>query len=327
MERRVMPGVFNYDNRAKLLQVFSPLFHDLPNPKKRPKLAHYTSIMSLECILRTQQIWYSNPLFMNDFEELRFGLQEGARLFWNNEEIRKACGTQERFAKLASSFSYFAEMKEHDLDTYVLCFSEHNDTNNDGLLSMWRGYGGNGSGAALVIDTKNLGNLPTSPLLFSKVEYYSTEIRLQLLENKLNQFAELLSPLHVLDDFLWIAASIIFERIMLFALTTKHHGFHEENEWRFIYFKERDTNRKLWPMFDYAIGKRGLEPKLKLKLEHIDGVTTVDYALDKILDQIILGPMNSFHTVKSTFLRMLELMGRQELRHKVIVSGIPFRDL
>jgi hypothetical protein len=77
---------------------------------------------------------------MNDFEELRFGLQEGAQLFWNNEKIRKACGTQERFNKLASTFSYFAAMKEQDLDTYVFCLSEHDDTNDDGLLSMWRGF-------------------------------------------------------------------------------------------------------------------------------------------------------------------------------------------
>jgi hypothetical protein len=38
-------------------------------PAKRSLLAHYTSIPVLEAILRNNEIWLSNPLFMNDMEE------------------------------------------------------------------------------------------------------------------------------------------------------------------------------------------------------------------------------------------------------------------
>jgi hypothetical protein len=54
------------------------------------------------------------------------------------------------------------------LDTYVLCLSEHDPTNEDGLLSMWRGYGGNGHGAAMVFDSSKLNNLPTSGVYIIK---------------------------------------------------------------------------------------------------------------------------------------------------------------
>ncbi|MCK9294557.1 MAG: DUF2971 domain-containing protein [Desulfobulbaceae bacterium] len=319
-----MQSRFNDNHRNQLLQVFSPLFSDLGNPEDCPKLAHYTSIRTLESILRTNEIWFSNPLFMNDFEELRFGLQEGVGLFSENEQIRIACGSEERFNKLFSIFRYLADMKEHDLDIYVFCLSEHDTANNDGLLSMWRGYGENGSGVALVIDANQFGNIQASPLFISRVQYFPSEVRKQQLKDKLVQFASLLGTLELADNLLWLAADIVFSRIKLFALTTKHHGFHEEKEWRFIYLKERDINIKLWPAFGYETGKRGIEPKLKLKLKPIDGVTSDAFSLDKMLYQVILGPGNTNHAM-STVQRMFELLGQQELKHKVTVSGIPYR--
>lgn len=61
-------------------------------PTKRPLLAHYTSIDALESILSKNEIWFSNPLYMNDLEELRFVILEGANAFRQDERIRSACG-------------------------------------------------------------------------------------------------------------------------------------------------------------------------------------------------------------------------------------------
>lgn len=319
------------DNFLKIWQAFSPLNNDLSDadtfPNKRPLLAHYTSIVTLERILATNEVWFSNPLFMNDLEELQFGILQGNQLFLNNEAIRKACGSAERFNKLAHAYNYFSNLfaNEHSLDVYVFCLTEHDSTNTDGLLSMWRGYGGNGNGAALIIDTSKLVSVPLSPLVISPVKYSSTEIRLQWLNCKLDQFAALLSSLNLPDEQLSIAAFAMFDRIKLFALFTKHHGFSEEKEWRIVYLKEKDLNKKLEPMCHYAIGNRGLEPKLKLKVEPTDGITTDDFSFSKIIHQIILGPTVSHPLVRGTVLRMLERIGKPELQNKVLASTIPFR--
>jgi hypothetical protein len=37
----------------------------------------------LEAILRNDEVWLSNPLFMNDMEEVRFGINAGANLLAN----------------------------------------------------------------------------------------------------------------------------------------------------------------------------------------------------------------------------------------------------
>ena len=64
-------------------------------PVERPLLAHYTSIATLECILQNDEVWFSNPLNMNDFEELRFGVIESAKAFRLSERIESCCGTAE----------------------------------------------------------------------------------------------------------------------------------------------------------------------------------------------------------------------------------------
>src|SRR5580704_4610954 len=130
----------------KLLELFNPLHVRFDNmarlTKNPPLLAHYTSIRTMEQILQSSTIWFSNPLFMNDTQELRFGMNEGNRLFSNAKLQKKAGGTDARAALLQSAFShYFREFEGGDaFDTYVFCLSEHDRANSDGLLSMWRGY-------------------------------------------------------------------------------------------------------------------------------------------------------------------------------------------
>jgi hypothetical protein len=54
----------------EIFKLFDPLWADLQEfdsfPTKRPLVAHYTSISVLEAILRNNEIWFSNPLLMND---------------------------------------------------------------------------------------------------------------------------------------------------------------------------------------------------------------------------------------------------------------------
>jgi hypothetical protein len=65
----------------ELLQKFSPLFIDLDDfhylLEKKPLLAHYTSIRVLESIMKSEEMWFSNPLFMNDLQEMGFGITKG----------------------------------------------------------------------------------------------------------------------------------------------------------------------------------------------------------------------------------------------------------
>ena len=133
-------------------KLFAPLFDDLRGedcfPNRRPLLTHYTSIVGLEAILRTNELWLSNPLFMNDMEEVRFGIHTEARLFLGRSEPNWRIETKNGSTCLnTGSPIILTSSTEHVLDTYVFCLSEHAKDDTDGRLSMWRGYGGNGNGA------------------------------------------------------------------------------------------------------------------------------------------------------------------------------------
>ena len=62
-----------------------------PAPGQLPLLAHYTSIGTLERIAQTGEIWFSNPLYMNDVDELRYGMGLGLHAVRTHPGLREAC--------------------------------------------------------------------------------------------------------------------------------------------------------------------------------------------------------------------------------------------
>jgi hypothetical protein len=321
------------DNQEKIRKLFfDPLFANLRGPdcfpNKRPLLAHYTSVAVLEAILRNDEVWLSNPLFMNDVQEVRFGITEGAKLFVTSPEIRDACEGKDRLDILRIGFDFWYNQftNEHMLDTYVFCFSQHAKEDRDGVLSMWRGYGGNGSGAAIVFDTAKLQATGLSPLIIANVHYGTGDERIKWLKtNLVTPFAKILKASGLPDEELGEASYYFFQRLKMFALFTKHDGFQEENEWRMVYMKDRDTDKVFEKMIGYSVGPRGVEPKLKLKIEAIPGLPKTDVSLSTIVERVILGPSISSPLAASSILKMLDALGKSDLKQRVIASTIPFR--
>lgn len=321
-------------NSKNYQEIFQPLWSDVDQsssyPSFRPKLAHYTSIENIENILRTDETWFSNPLNMNDHEELRYVILEARNKFYKSKNLRDAFNDTEQFNNLIKHFEYFFDQfsNKHYLDVYAFCFSEYSESDSDGLLSMWRGYGGNGKGAAIVLDTAKLEPKDGSPFIVAKVVYLSKEIRLKWIDNTLDQLAGIIKAGNLFnDEDLYFAAYYLFERIKLFALFTKHSGFTEEKEWRVVYLKERNSDPEIDKMLGYAKTARGLEPKLKFKFKSLESISTGEFSISSLTHKIILGPAFSSPMARSTFERMLDIVEKPELKEKVSVSDIPFRPL
>lgn len=245
------------------------------------------------------------------------------------QQIDDAFKAKEQATLFKKHFHFYYDqfVNKHALDTYVFCLSEHKNADNDGKLSMWRGYGSNGNGAAIIFDTSKLGVSEGSPLIFSKVKYATKEERIGLVKKIILGFIQSLQGIVLLDNQTHIPAYLLFERIKLAALFTKHNGFEEEEEWRVVYLLERDRQKKMIDMFDYSVSQNGIEPKLKLKIIPIKGLTSDDLSLSKIIDRIILGPSISSPLVHGTVSRMLEKLGKPELKSRLHFSSIPFRAL
>ncbi len=84
-------------------------------------------------------------------------------------------------------------------------------------------------------------------------------------------------------------------------------------------------NYKFESMLSYALGRNGIEPKLKFKVEPISGYTGLDLSLEKIVHQIILGPMMASPLAVNSIQRMLQAVGRSALAERVSASTTPYR--
>lgn len=308
-------------------ELWSDFAEELEFPAKRPMLAHYTSIQTFERIITNKEFWFSNPLFMNDLEELRFGMNEGAAEFYGSEVLKLACRTDERHAELMKAFNdLFNDFdSNHVLNTYIMCFSHHEQHDNDGRLSMWRGYGNGGSGAAIVVNTEKLDVKDDSPLIIGKVHYGTKAKRLEWISEKIEMLASLIEAHAKTSDDLLHAAQVWFDRLKSFALFSKHIGFDEEQEWRCVYMSERDEKQKFKPYFSHLATNRGVEPKLKLPIKPSEALPSTDLSLEKIIDRIILGPSIASALGVNALKQMMRNIGQDKLAERVVPSDIPFR--
>lgn len=293
-----------------------------PAPGELPLLAHYTSIGTLERIAQTGEIWFSNPLYMNDVDELRYGMNLGVHAVRSHTGLREACPPAHYNALLDAFDGYYAAFDDQDaFDVYVFSCAEHDDEiGDDGLLSMWRGYGGDGNGVAIVFDMDPL-LAARSPLLVRQVQYLSYEASEAWMQRKLQGFAQALRSAGGPVEEMPAAAAALFERIKLFALFTKHRGFHEEREWRIVYLREQDREGVFTQQLHYAIGSRGIEPRLRFSTAVLGEQRP---SLEQMVRRIILGPVLATPLALRSVVRMLELY-QPAWADRVTRSSTPYR--
>ncbi len=203
---------------------------------------------------------------MNDWEEMRFGMIEGTRLVTDQANLRQAGETPERAAAIEQHYNALQSKYQNEgaFDTCIFCLSQHKPEDNDGLLSMWRGYGGQGRGAAIVFDANQLTLMPTSPLLIVKVSYASTPDRMADMSALVAQWASITREAKLPMEQLYAASWHAYSMVLNYALTTKHLGFGEEQEWRIIYTADRDVGRLLRHCLGYQITDKWRRAEAKI---------------------------------------------------------------
>lgn len=311
-----------------LAEPFQALFADLPDSylkHERPLLAHYTSIDALHKILASDEIWLANPLFMNDHEELRWGILNGMQEFRLNKTLQDFLTETDSQEEFEFQLNWiYKEFDTQAFDIYLFCLSLHDAADHDGRLSMWRGYGANGDGVAIIFDTGKAEERDDVPLLFAPVHYAPHEERIQWINDLAVKFTGILREVNVKCRNEYIQAVYwLFERLTIFALFTKHKGFSEEKEWRLVYIPNRDERNQMTQFKHFITNGRGVEPKLRLPLGKQSNF--IGMRLDDIIHSIILGPSHSNLLAERSVKRMLELIGKGSLVEKTRASAIPFR--
>ena len=183
------------------------------NNKTPELLYHYCSVETFFQIIKNQTLRLTNIQYMNDSEELHYGLDQIEKLDTNASKSKK-------------------EHRDY-ISIYAMCFSEEGD-----LLSQWRGYGDNAEGVSIgfdfsiLKDEKVLQEEDIHRSKISSLEYFHSLQKviynLKDQEKKINEFIKCRKTF---SDQINRVAMKIWSKLIS---SLKNPNFNEEKEWRFI---------------------------------------------------------------------------------------------
>jgi hypothetical protein len=289
------------------------------------RFVHYTNADAAMGILRTQEVWMRKSSCMNDFMEVEHGLHCVLTAYNQSEHGKNFREALDRvFEGISKEIErYFNGWMSHfRTETYFVCFSEHESTEDTfGRLSMWRAYGKN-TGVAFVF--KNAPFLTPSDALkaYTSPVAYLDDHRFG------GEFKKITDKIQAEGDFIRsmgreAVIGVVFEMLRYAALCTKHPGFSEEKEWRIVYCPTYQKSEFLKKEIQVIGGTP--QPIYKIPLKNISDEGLVGVEIPELLDRIIIGPTEYPSAMREAFTQLLMDAGVKEAGCKVFVSDIPVR--
>lgn len=283
------------------------------NNEKR--LAYYTSICIAESIIEKKVFWMRNVGDMNDCKEVKYGNSLISRVLYGNmrKEFEDALEKNTLLSKVMVGNildKFREEMISWTYNTYATCFTETAGNDNDGRLSMWRGYGRD-EGIALVFDITKMQNILSGKnIVLSPVEYYTEKDVADKLEEMIGKIEESGEELkrYKKDEI----ESYIINALRYAVVSIKHPGFKDEQEWRLV-AHGNDLN------LDVEKVKGLLQPIYKLKIS--------DCIFREGLEKVIFAPSTNILTCKAFVQLLCKNLGisKEEAERKIFMSSIPYR--
>jgi len=303
------------------------------------RVYHYTTHSGLLGILDSRELWATHYKFLNDASEISYFQGEVINIILPVVHQRIADsgmapkGGLEAFAEKQARIIVQNALQAMEEEIYITSFyGEHGeeDVNRNGLLSLWRGYGGDG-GYALVFRAEGLEALMKEEMDRHGGYYHLTEL---IYGNDTQKVEQEISPL-LRGDFADYARLMIDVALgkadsrlpldsaraynaFLQAITRcKHPSFREEREVRLVVCPTYSPNRAVTvPLADKA---RHFRPNKQGQGDAVPYLKLFENCRSLPIERIIVGPH------KDKALRAAALKVR--LRNtdvKVSVSDIPY---
>lgn len=310
----------------KMSQIFTPenaaRFERLHS--ERIKLAHYTSAENAISIIKNREIWLRNARAMDDFSEVRYGYDQLKQYFdaGNN--------TQNFFDALGGGNSAIKDGVDkfnswwgntHG-STYIACFSEHHIKDDEhGRLSMWRGFSQSKPGVAMIFNPPQPNSALPLKVFLSPVAYYSIKELTLSLDNVVNQIQYhrkylLQFPSQLITDWIYLL-------LVTAAVSLKHPGFREEEEWRMIHLPDQIPSNFMNPSTESVRSVPQIVYKITLKNDPSQNIDAIEIA--NIMDSIIIGPTQYPLSIAGAINHELLGIGVQNSQSFIKFSGIPLR--
>ena len=186
-------------------------------------LYHYTDLNGLLGVLQKADLWLTHSRYSNDEEEIAHGQRVVSDAI--ADALKQAAADVRRTEYLEQLRTLIDKPSTEGV--YICCFCQK-----DNLLSQWRGYGANGAGVSLQVDSGGFSDLTGADcqhglMRFWKV-FYSAETQRKIIDGAINFTYNAGLPTEQL-------ARRGADAIQFFIPTFKNPDFVEEAEWRLIF--------------------------------------------------------------------------------------------
>ncbi|MGR9247039.1 DUF2971 domain-containing protein [Rhizobium leguminosarum] len=202
--------------------LFSPL---PPAAKINKTLSHYTSLDGFLNIIRESQIRASNILFLNDTEEMEYGMRVARDVLAEIDQVRPDTPLK-RIARALTGMNDIP-------DVYACCFCEEHD-----MLSQWRGYGAATQSVSIQFDADQLSAVARAQEFDLHPVTYGKRQAMKVLRARLKGAESTASIVRALmnskDETDYTADDARRMAVLDLAPRFKNDAFAEELEWRII---------------------------------------------------------------------------------------------
>lgn len=317
------------------------------------ELHHYTTASGLHGILTSQSLWATHISYLNDDEEhIGFFQRRLPNLLLSPisnavNSLHKTPLGKSQIEKLGGIAKCVADLHRDLLKSITettlkfnqpfvasFCGAVSDQTQNDGLLSQWRGYGPDG-GYAIAFDTQGLDEkFARESANFLYQHFHWGDVHYHDPAQPEKRFPEQLkweNDLQVsIEHFVQSQNRKDLEPLILaitpLSVLHKHAGFREENEVRIVAIPANDELRKV------AIAKRITRPQKPILHLQKGGVlvpyismfngSTIQPSARLPIKRIVVGP----HIDKLKRKQAVEsLLTQLNLAVPVVASDIPYR--
>ena len=211
--------------------------------------------------------------------------------------------------------------------TFISCWSECDElarTHDD--LTMWRAYGGDGNGVAIVVDPASfLGDDGAPNAILACPVYYEDERSfLARAANYFQAFAinYMFMAADERDAYPDLCVEAFSELCFYLAVTHKHPAFASEKEWRFVWRRSPGSEPDMEKLVKPCTTPQGLFEKLCLPL---DGTYTNSSINLSVVRSVMIGPCEDAQAKERAVRNLFGAAGLNEGEFLIGHSEIPYR--
>lgn len=259
-------------------------------------VSHYTDLGGLVGILTSGQFWASNVSFLNDREELLFGLEV------LTEELRTL--VDDKRSEVAFGRAIESLKGGNLAGVYAVCFCENHDD-----LTLWRGYGTGYQNVSISFFRSRMYQRHGEPSAgtFEPVSYGREDGSSKLFERFRKDIWQSRFRRRSEEEL----SRFILSEVGRLAAGIKHQGFCDEKEWRLIYIRHNLDQVEFRPRQNVLV------PYIRIG-SHIP----IEARANLNIHRITIGPGPDPELTASSVQLLLRKVG---LQVPLFVSDVPFR--